>query len=152
MAQKVYKTEDGQTIIANMMSDVTNVSFKEYILKFHSYSIAPVISRIVFNIFPFLPVDSIVKMVNRQSYELAKEQLVSLEKVVLPKEIFTLLENDLKKKEQEKIWKGVSLDISQLGAIFLHGEDLGYKFSSYRFEGTPKNFKKGGPSKFCLCR
>lgn len=142
MAQKVYKTEDGQTIIANMMSDVTNVSFKEYILKFHSYSIAPVISRFVFNIFPFLPVDSIVKIVNRQSYELAKEQLVSLEKVVLPKEIFTLLENDLKKKEQEKIWKGVSLDISQLGAIFLHGEDLGYKFSSYRFEGTPKNFKK----------
>ena len=36
----------------------------------------------------------------------------------------------------------MSLDISQLGAIFLHGEDLGYKFSSYRFEGTPKNFKK----------
>lgn len=34
MAQKVYKTKDGQTIIANMMNDVTNVSFKEYILKF----------------------------------------------------------------------------------------------------------------------
>ena len=24
MAQKVYKTKDGQTIIANMMNDVTN--------------------------------------------------------------------------------------------------------------------------------
>lgn len=142
MAQKVYKTEDGQTIIANMMNDVTNVSFKEYILKFHSYSIAPVISSMAFKLFSFLPVDSIARIVNRQSFELAKQQLISLEKVMLPDEIFTLLKNDLKKKEQEKIWRGLSLDISQLGAIFLHGEDLGYKFSSYRFEGKPKNFKK----------
>ena len=29
MTQKVYKAEDGQTIIANTMNDVTNVSFKE---------------------------------------------------------------------------------------------------------------------------
>ena len=142
MAQKIYKTENGQTIIANMMNDVTNVSFKEYILKFHSYSIAPIISGLAFKLFSFLPMDSIVKIVSRQSFELAKKQLANLEKVVLPKEIYTLLENDLKKKEQEKIWKGLSLDINQLGAIFLHGEKLGYKFSSYRFEGTPKNLKK----------
>lgn len=142
MEQKVYKTEDGQTIIANMMNDVTNVSFKEYILKFHSYSIAPIISSLAFKLFSFLPMDSIVRIVSRQSFELAKKQLANLEKVMLPKEIYTLLENDLKKKEQEKFWKGLSLDINQLGAIFLHGEKLGYKFSSYRFEGTPKNFKK----------
>lgn len=130
MAQKIYKTEDGQTIIANMMNDVTNVSFKEYILKFHSYSIAPVISSWVFKLSGFLPMDSIVRIVSRQSFELAKKQLANLEKVALPEEIFTLLKNNLKKKEQEKIWKGISLDISQLGAIFLHGEKLGYKFSS----------------------
>ena len=142
MAQKIYKTEDGQTIIANMMNDVTNVSFKEYILKFHSYSIAPVISCMAFKLCSFLPVDSIARIVSRQSFELAKKQLANLEKVVLPKEIYTLLENDLKKKDQEKIWKGISLDINQLGAIFLLGEKLGYKFSSYRFEGIPKNLKK----------
>ena len=94
MAQKVYKTEDGQTIIANMMNDVTNVSFKEYILKFHSYSIAPVISSMAFKLFSFLPVDSIARIVNRQSFELAKQQLISLEKVMLPDEIFTLLMGD----------------------------------------------------------
>lgn len=142
MAQKIYKTADGQTIIANTMNDVTNVSFKENILKFHSYSIAPIIYRLAFSEFAFLPVKSIAKIVSRQSLEFAKKQLEGLEKVVLPDKIFTLLKNDLKKKEQEKIWRGLSLDISQLGAIFLHGEELGYKFSSYRFEGTPKNFKK----------
>lgn len=142
MAQKVYKTNDGQTIIANMMNDVTNVSFKEYILKFHSYSIAPVISSWAFKLFSFLPMDYIVRIVSCQSFELAEKQLADLEKVVLPKEINTLLENDLKKKDQEKIWKGISLDSDQLGAIFLLGEKLDYKFSSYRFEGIPKNLKK----------
>ena len=83
MAQKIYKTEDGQTIIANMMNDVTNVSFKEYILKFHSYSIAPVISSWVFKLSSFLPMDSIVRIVSRQSFELAKKQLANLEKAQL---------------------------------------------------------------------
>ena len=54
----------------------------------------------------------------------------------------TLLNSDLKKKEQEKILKGLSLDTNQLGALFLHGEELGYKFSSYRFEGVPQKIKK----------
>ena len=79
MAQKIYKTEDGQTIIANMMNDVTNVSFKDYILKFHSYSIAPVISNLAFKLFCFLPMDSIARIVSRQSFELAKEQLAKIE-------------------------------------------------------------------------
>lgn len=142
MTQNVYKTDDGNTVIANMMNDVTDVSFKEYILKFHSYSIAPVISKLVFNVFGFLPVDSIARIVSRQSFELAKEELLNLKKVALPQEIKTLLNSDLKKKEQEKILKGISLDINQLGALFLHGEELGYKFSSYRFKGTPQNINK----------
>ena len=142
MTQNVYKTDDGNTVIANMMNDVTDVSFKEYILKFHSYSITPVISKLVFNVFGFLPVDSIARIVSRQSFELAKEELLNLKKVALPQEIKTLLNSDLKKKEQEKILKGISLDINQLGALFLHGEELGYKFSSYRFEGVPQKIKK----------
>lgn len=142
MTQNVYKTDDGNTVIANMMNDVTDVSFKEYILKFHSYSIAPVISKLVFNVFGFLPVDSIARIVSRQSFELAKEELLNLKKVALPQEIKTLLKSDLKKKEQEKMLKGISLDINQLGALFLHGEELGYKFSSYRFKGTPQNINK----------
>ena len=142
MTQNVYKTDDGNTVIANMMNDVTDVSFKEYILKFHSYSIAPVISKLEFNVFWFLPVDSIARIVSRQSFELAKEELLNLKKVALPQEIKTLLNSDLKKKEQEKILKGISLDINQLGALFIHGEELGYKFSSYRFKGTPQNINK----------
>lgn len=118
MTQNVYKTDDGNTVIANMMNDVADVSFKEYILKFHSYSIAPVISKLVFNVFGFLPVDSIARIVSRQSFELAKEELLNLKKVALPQEIKTLLNSDLKKKEQEKILKGISLDINQLGALF----------------------------------
>ena len=102
MTQNVYKTDDGNTVIANMMNDVTDVSFKEYILKFHSYSIAPVISKLVFNVFGFLPVDSIARIVSRQSFELAKEELLNLKKVALPQEIKTLLNSDLKKKEQER--------------------------------------------------
>lgn len=142
MTQKVYKMDDGNSVIANMMNDVTDVSFKEYILKFHSYSIAPIISKLVFNVFGFLPVDSIARIVSRQSFELAKEELLNLKKVALPQEIKTLLNSDLKKKEQEKILKGISLDINQLGALFLDGEELGYKFSSYRFKGTPHNINK----------
>lgn len=142
MTQKVYKTDDGNSVIANMMNDVTDVSFKEYILKFHSYSIAPVISKLAFNVLGFLPIDSIVRIVSRQSFELAKEALANLEQVTLSQEIMTLLNCDLKKKEQEKILKGLSLDTNQLGALFLHGEELGYKFSSYRFEGVPQKIKK----------
>ena len=142
MIQKVYKTDDGNSVIANMMNDVTDVSFKEYILKFHSYSIAPVISKLAFNVLGFLPIDSMVRIVSRQSFELAKEALANLEQVTLPQEIMTLLNSDLKKKEQEKILKGLSLDTNQLGALFLHGEELGYKFSSYRFEGVPQKIKK----------
>ena len=75
MTHKVYKTEDGQTIIANTMDDITDVSFKEYLLKFHSYSIAPVISKLAFNVLGFLPIDSIVRIVSRQSFELVKPKI-----------------------------------------------------------------------------
>ena len=142
MTQNVYKTDDGNTVIANMMNDVTDVSFKEYILKFHSYSIAPVISKLVFNVFGFLPVDSIARIVSRQSFQLAKQELDDLKTVEFPQGIIKLLNTDLRKKEQESILNGLSLTTKQLGAIFLHGEELGFGFSSYRFEGTPKNYKK----------
>lgn len=118
MTQNVYKTDDGNTVIANMMNDVAVVSFKEYILKFHSYSIAPVISKLVFNVFGFLPVDSIARIVSRQSFELAKEELLNLKKVALPQEIKTLLNSDLKKKEQEKILKGISFRHKPIGSTF----------------------------------
>ena len=54
----------------------------------------------MFNVFGFLPVDSIARIVSRQSFELAKEELLNLKKVALPQEIKTLLNSDLKKKEQ----------------------------------------------------
>lgn len=38
--------------------------------------------------------------------------------------------------------EGIIFRHKSIGGNFLHGEDLGYKFSSYRFEGKPKNFKK----------
>lgn len=139
MSQNIYKT-DSQTIIANRMADVTNVSFKEYILKFHARSIAPIISRLAFKLLKFLPIDSYIRIVCRQSIELANEELEELGKISLPEQIKQLLETDLKKKEQEKIWKGVSLSPSQLGAIFVYADNLGFKFSSYRFEGTPQKY------------
>ena len=72
----------------------------------------------MFNVFGVLPVDSIARIVSRQFFELAKEELLNLKKVALPQEIKTLLNSDLKKKEQEKILIGISLDINQLGALF----------------------------------
>lgn len=134
MSQKIYKN-DNQTIIANRMDDVTNVSFKEYMLKSYAMSIAPVISTLAFK---FLPIDSYI--VSRQSLELAKTELEKLGEITLPEQIKQLLESDLKKKEQEKIWKGVSLSTNQLGAFFVYADNLGFKFSSYRFEGTPKSY------------
>lgn len=139
MSQNLYKT-DGQTIIANRMDDVTDVSFKEYILKFHAMSIAPAISSIAFKFLKFLPIDSYIRIVSRPSFKLAKAQLEKLGEITLPDQIKKLIESDLKKKEQEKIWKGVSLSTNQLGAFFVHADNLGFKFSSYRFEGTPKNY------------
>lgn len=139
MSQTIYKN-DNQTIIANRMDDVTNVSFKEYILKFHAMSIAPVISTLAFKCFKFLPIDSYIRIVSRQSFELAKAEFVKLGEITLPGQIKQLLESNLQKKEQEKIWKGVSLSTNQLGAIFVYADNLGFKFSSYRFEGTPKSY------------
>ena len=126
MSQKIYKNDNG-TIIANRMDDVANVSFKEYMLKFHAMSIAPVISTLAFKFFKFLPIDSYIRIVSRQSFELAKTELEKLGKITLPEQVKQLLESDLKKKEQEKIWKGVSLSTNQLGAIFVYAENLGFR-------------------------
>ena len=79
MSQKIYKNDNG-TIIANRMDDVANVSFKEYMLKFHAMSIAPVISTLAFKFFKFLPIDSYIRIVSRQSFELAKTELEKLGK------------------------------------------------------------------------
>ena len=83
-------------------------------------SIAPVISTLAFKFFKFLPIDSYIRIVSRQSFELAKTELEKLGKITLPEQVKQLLESDLKKKEQEKIWKGVSLSTNQLGAIFVY--------------------------------
>lgn len=142
MARRYYKTKDGQTIIANTLDDVTNVSFREYILKFHSYSIAPFLWNMASRLFRSPSIELIVRIVSRQSFQLAKQELDDLKTVEFPQGIIKLLNTDLRKKEQESILNGLSLTTKQLGAIFLYGEELGFGFSSYRFEGTPKNYKK----------
>ena len=70
----------------------------------------------------------------------AEELMINLETLDLPDQIHSLLDNDLSKKEQINLLKGVSISKMQLGAIYVQAGLKGYLFSNYRFERMPKNY------------
>lgn len=136
---KISKNET-EYVIANVMEDVENVDAREYLIHFHAKSIYPVIKEMVMRDISLDEKYKELGSIVYASFILAKEETEKLSNVELPDSIKNILMNDLSKKEQINLLKGVSISAEQLGAIFIYANDNGYKFSNYRFAGTPKKY------------
>ena len=127
------------TIVGNQMDDVENADARTVLKAFHVRSITPAMVRFFEAKLGWLPFN-LFAGINRQANEMTEALLTEIENKPLPPQIIQLLEQDLKKKEQVSLLKGVSLNKEQIGTLFLQAGKRGYKFSSYRFEGKPKQF------------
>lgn len=127
------------TIVGNQMDDVENADARTVLKTFHVRSITPAMVRFFEAKLGWLPFNLFAD-INRQANEMTEALLTEIENKPLPPQIIQLLEQDLKKKEQVSLLKGVSLNKEQIGTLFLQAGKRGYKFSSYRFEGKPKQF------------
>jgi len=127
------------TIVGNHMDDVENADARSVLKTFHVHSIIPAMVRFFETKLGWLPFN-LFAGINRQANEMTKALLTEIENKPLPPQFIQLLEQDLKKKEQVSLLKGVSLNKEQIGTLFLQAGKRGYKFSSYRFEGKPKQF------------
>lgn len=137
MKQQKIKKNEMDYIIANIMDDIENVDAKETFIKFHAKSLYSVLEYSNKNNPHYdNPISIYLKAI-----ELAEERINKTASLDLPKEIKQLFQNELSKKEQISLLKGVTISIEQLGTIFLYANDNGYKFSQYRFADKPKKYK-----------
>ena len=121
------------------MDDVENADARTVLKTFHVRSITPVMIRFFEAKLGWLPFELFAGIL-RKANEMTEALLTEIENKPLPTQIIQLLENNLKKKEQVSLLKGVTLKKKQLGTMFLQAGKRGYKFNSYRFEGKPKQF------------
>lgn len=136
----IFNTNTGDIIFENKMPDVENVDPRSFLKTFHMKSILPIYVRWMDCIF-----GDMVKHLFSQIREFADRDvekiIVKTENIVLPPEIYSILDKDLKKKDQMKMLRGLTLSIEQLGGIFLQAGKRGYKLSTYQFEIKPKRIK-----------
>lgn len=57
----------------------------------------------------------------------------------------------MRKKDQERLLKGVQIKIEHLLSFFYRAEELGFQFSSFRFEGVPKDVSPADLPSFIHC-
>lgn len=129
----------GSFVIGNIMEDVEDVNPREYFLHFHAKSIIPLFIEILTK--EGVPiVGRIPEMIYQTAYDIAEEQMRHSESLELPEPLKKLLTEDLKKKEQVSLLKGVSIETEQLATLFIFAGVQGYSLSQYRFEGVPGKY------------
>lgn len=131
----------GFSVIINEMGEVENVDSRSYLKSYHALSILPTYIRMIERFCGFCPRLWYSQIID-DANAIAEKTMKDLEFIELPPQINELLRKDLFKKEQIRLLKGVNLSICQLGGLFVQAGLLGYKFSNYRFEGIPKEYKE----------
>lgn len=126
-------------ILGNVMDDIEDADARSVLKAFHIRSIMPVMVRFFETKFGWLPFN-LFASIKQQADDMTEALLNDIEDKPLPPQIVKLLEQDLKKKDQVSLLKGVTLTKEQLSTLFLQASKRGYKFSSYRFEGRPKQY------------
>ena len=148
---KIYNS-DSEYVIANVMDDVENVNVREYLIDFHAKSIYPAIEAMVLK---EQNLDTICKdpiAIMLASKKIAEKEIARATSLEIPENIKLLFQEELSKKEQISLLRGISIKPEQLATIFLYANDKGYKFSNYRFEDTPKKYIGADlPSFIYLC-
>lgn len=129
------------SLVINEMGDVENVDARAFFKSYHVHSILPAYIRLIERIRGFCP-QSWYCQVMKEANAIAEERMKVLDRIELPHQLNKLLENNLFKKEQIKLLKGISLSAGQLGGLFVQAGSHGYKFSNYRFRGIPKEYKE----------
>lgn len=137
-----FELKRGSTsIIGNVMEDVENADTRETLKDFHLRSITPVMVRFFITKLGWLPFE-MFSAIQKKAEDMTEAMLTETENEPLPNQLTDLLDKDLKKKDQVSLLRGVSISSKQLGAIFLQAGKRGYKFSSYRFKGKPKQYSE----------
>lgn len=129
------------SLVINEMGDVENVDARAFFKSYHVHSILPAYIRLIERIRGFCP-QSWYCQVMKEANAIAEERMKVLDRIELPHQLNKLLENNLFKKEQIKLLKGIRLSVDQLGGLFVQADSLGYQFSNYRFNSIPKEYRE----------
>lgn len=136
-----YLKTDGSSVQGNIMSNVENIHYRDYMIIFHANSIIPVMASLVENDLGPFPDGYVPKCVISSAFNQAMDAVDAYREITLPEGLKMVIDNpSLKKKQQVSLLKGVSLSVEQLCALFLYSDGQGYCFSNIRFEGKPKQF------------
>lgn len=135
---EIKNKKDNSTIIGNIMDDVEDADVRNVLKTFHIRSILPVFVRLLIEKLGWTP--SFLQIAYKEAEELTEALLNEIENKPLPPAILQLLDQELKKKDQISLLKGVVISTEQMGTLFLQAGKRGYNFSNYRFEGKAKNY------------
>lgn len=126
---------------SNKMGNVEYVNPRDFLKIFHKRSISPAI-WVNLKVKHNLSLLEKKALVSDIANSIAEEQMSKLEKIQLPQCLYSLLDQELSKKEQIKLLKGASITKEQLGALFIQAGAKGYLFSNFQFEEVPKEYRE----------
>lgn len=125
----------------NICDNAEKVKFSKFAIDFYVKSVEPALLAVIEARLGPCRYPSVLQNIQKNAFSMAEELIEKLHHLNIPEGIKAILDGDnLKKKEQVSLLKGVSVTAEQLGAIFLYGEKKGFLFSNYRVEGEPKQF------------
>lgn len=129
------------SIICNKMEEVENVDAKVFLSSFLMRSRLPLIIRLIERSVGFCP-EKYFPELCCEAKRLAETDIERFEGVALPNELYHILDENLYKREQITLLKGLQMSAEQLGGLFIQACERGYKFSNYIYEGKPISYKE----------
>lgn len=129
------------SIVCNKMDEVENVDAKVFFSTFLMRSKLPLIIHLIERYAGFCP-EKLFPEICTEAKRLAEADLERFESVDLPDELYHILDENLYKREQITLLKGLQMSAEQLGGLFIQASERGYKFSNYIYEGIPKSYKE----------
>lgn len=139
MALFKIRKKEFSSIINEMDKEIEKVDPISYLKNYHIHSIIPVVIQIVEYVFGSCP-QSWFADVKSVAEEIAERQILEAKGMILPSQLYDVLEKDLYKREQVRCLRGLELSPLQLGALFIQAGIRGYKFSNYCYKGSPKKY------------
>ena len=141
MALFNIKEKDITAIINEMEENVENVDPISYFKAYHIRSILPTIVHLLERFLGFCP-QSWFASVKFVAEEIADKQIKESKEMVLPSQLYDILDRCLFKHEQVNLLHGLEITPLQLGGLIIQAGTRGYRFCNYCFRGIPKEYKE----------
>ena len=135
------KEKDFSITIYEMNKEVETVDPISYLKAYHIHSIMPTLVSLIEDILGFCP-QSWFTDIKSVAEEIAERQIKEAKEMVLPPQLYEILDRCMFKHEQVMLLHGLEITPLQLGALFIQAGIRGYKFSNYSFRGIPKEYKE----------